>query len=235
MAKAKDGLENQAHSLARIAAALERLAPPGPEAHIDQEACAFVWEPGQSGLVAVALVAGVPLDLLKGIDFARATLLENTRRFSLGLAANNALLWKARGMGKSSLVKAVHAHINATYGDADRLVLVEIHREEIASLPLLLRLLRSSRAVFFCSATICRSIVTTPITNRSRRHLKVASRDGLPGSVLCHLQRGHLLPREMMDNERSTAINPVRGGRGKSLAVGPLRTVADLPCPRPGR
>jgi predicted AAA+ superfamily ATPase len=209
VAKAKDGLENQAHSLARIAAALERLAPPGPEAHIDQEACAFVWEPGQSGLVAVASVAGVPLDLLKGIDFARATLLENTRRFSLGLAANNALLWGARGMGKSSLVKAVHAHINATYGDADRLVLVEIHREEIASLPLLLRLLRSSprRFLLFCDD------LSFDRDDTHYKSLKAALEGGIegrPANVLFYAtsNRRHLLPREMMDNERSTAINP---------------------------
>src|SRR5262249_32604723 len=113
----------------RIAAALERLAPPPVQARIPS-GDAFIWEPAQGGLLPVREVAHLPLSLLKGIDAARDTLLENTRRFADDLPANNALLWGARGMGKSSLVKAVHADVNATRPAGVRLVLIEIHRED---------------------------------------------------------------------------------------------------------
>ena len=132
----------------RIAEALDRLAPAAVSRSAPDKGDAFVWEPGHGGLLAVAAVSAMPLSLLKGIDAARDTLVENTRRFAEGLPANNALLWGARGMGKSSLVKAVHGAVNEGRKGAKRLVLVEIHREEIASLPLLLRLLRESRRRF---------------------------------------------------------------------------------------
>ena len=140
--------------LERIAAALERRGAPPPDG--GQAALegsdVFVWEAEAVQLVPVAQVAAVPLDLLKGIDAARDTLFENTRRFASGLPANNALLWGARGMGKSSLVKAVHAEVNKGAGLKGRLALIEIHREDIISLPLLLRRLRGQqrRFLLFC-------------------------------------------------------------------------------------
>src|SRR5579862_7208859 len=123
--------------LKRIADALERLAPAALGRQAPAEGEAFVWEPLHGGLVGVAHVASLPLSLLKGIDVARDALFENTRRFARGLPANNALLWGARGMGKSSLVKAVHASVNALSAQdrsVGRMILIEIHREDIESL-----------------------------------------------------------------------------------------------------
>ena len=141
----------QAALLTRIASALERLAPP-PLGDVLPAGDAFVWEPAQGGLIAVPQVAHVDLSLLKGVENQRDTLLANTLRFAEGLPANNALLWGARGMGKSSLVKAVHEEVNKARNGQSRLVLIEIHREDIDSLPLLLRTLRASnrRVVLFC-------------------------------------------------------------------------------------
>jgi len=193
--------------LARVAAALERLAPPAMGASAPESGDAFVWEPAHGGLVGIEAVASVPITLLKGIDSARDTLLENTRRFADGLPANNALLWGARGMGKSSLVKAVHAEVNR--GRAERLVLVEIHREEIASLPVLLRLLRGSarRFLLYCDD------LSFDKDDTSYKSLKAALEGGIegrPSNVLFYAtsNRRHLMPRDMMENERSTAINP---------------------------
>ena len=192
---------------ARIAAALERLAPPAVAGTAPDAGEAFVWEPLHGGLVAVAHVAHLPIGLLKGVDHARDTLLENTRRFAEGLPANNALLWGARGMGKSSLVKAVHAEVNKNR--AARLVLVEIHREEIASLPVLLRLLRASsrRFLLYCDD------LSFDKDDTSYKSLKAALEGGIegrPDNVLFYAtsNRRHLMPRDMMENERSTAINP---------------------------
>jgi predicted AAA+ superfamily ATPase len=193
--------------LARIAAALERVAPIPTMTAAPASGNAFVWEPAQGGLVPVPSVASVPLGLLKGVDKARDTLLENTRRFAHGLPANNALLWGARGMGKSSLVKAAHAEVNRA--DPDALVLVEIHREEIASLPVLLRLLRGSnrRFLLYCDD------LSFDKDDTSYKSLKAALEGGIEGrpeNVLFYAtsNRRHLMPREMMDNERSTAITP---------------------------
>jgi len=194
---------------ARIAAALERLAPSAVAADAPVSGEAFVWEPGQGGLIAVECVSAVPLALLKGIDAQRDTLLENTRRFADRLPANNALLWGARGMGKSSLVKAVHVQVNATRKSGARLVLVEIHREEIASLPSLLRILRGSmrRFLLFCDD------LSFDKDDTSYKSLKAALEGGIegrPANVLFYAtsNRRHLMPRDMMENERSTAINP---------------------------
>ena len=194
--------------LKRVAQALERLAP----ASVLQRAPAgdaFVWEPSHGGLVAVEKVAAIPLSLLKGVDQARDTLLENTRRFADGLSANNALLWGARGMGKSSLVKAVHQEINARRKANVRLALIEIHREDIASLPLLLRILRSDKRRFllYCDD------LSFDKDDTSYKSLKAALEGGIegrPDNVLFYAtsNRRHLMPRDMMDNERSTAINP---------------------------
>src|SRR3954470_7084152 len=130
--------------LERIAAALERMVPP-PAARVDLAAAdAFVWEARGERLRPVPRVAGVPYDLLCGIEGAAATLYENTRRFAEGLPANNALLWGARGMGKSSLVKAIHEAVNQGRAPEARLALIEIHREDIVSLPLLRRRLRGA-------------------------------------------------------------------------------------------
>lgn len=197
---------DDSEAAARVAAALERLAPPAMAASVPAGA-AFVWEPAHGGLVAVAHVAHVPLHLLKGIDSARDTLLENTRRFADGLPANNALLWGARGMGKSSVVKAVHAKVNE--GRSDPLALVEIHREEIASLPQLLRILRDAKRRFllYCDD------LSFDKEDTSYKSLKAALEGGIegrPGNVLFYAtsNRRHLMPRDMMENERSTAINP---------------------------
>lgn len=192
--------------LARIAAALERQAPP-PAPSCDFTGDAFVFEP--PGLIGVAEVAVVPLALLKGIDHARHTLCENTRRFADGLPANNALLWGARGMGKSSLVKAVHAAVNTGRRGAARLALIEIHREDIAALPLLLRLIKASprRFLLFCDDL---SFDTDDTAYKSLKAALEGGIEGRPANVLFYAtsNRRHLMPRDMLDNERSTAINP---------------------------
>jgi len=202
-------LDLDADLLARIAAALERLAPPALASEAPLSGDAFVWEPGLGGLLAVPEVAHLPLALLKGVDYARDTLVENTTRFADGLPANNALLWGARGMGKSSLVKAVHAAVNEKREGAARLVLVEIHREEIASLPALLRILRGAKRRFllYCDD------LSFDKDDTSYKSLKAALEGGIegrPANVLFYAtsNRRHLMPRDMMDNERATAINP---------------------------
>jgi predicted AAA+ superfamily ATPase len=187
---------------------LERLAPPALGTDLP-DGDAFVWEPGQGGLVAVPHVAHVDLALLKGIENQRDTLLANTQRFAQGLPANNALLWGARGMGKSSLVKAVHEEINRARNGKDRLVLIEIHREDIDSLPLLLRILRSSKRhiLLFCDD------LSFDKDDTSYKSLKAALEGGIegrPGNTIFYAtsNRRHLMPRDLVDNERGTAINP---------------------------
>lgn len=194
--------------LARIADALDRLAP-APLGAALPDGDAFVWEPAQGGLVAVPHVAHVDLALLKGIESQRETLLANTRRFAEGLPANNALLWGARGMGKSSLVKAVHEEINQGRKAGDRLVLIEIHREDIDTLPLLLRILRTSkrRIVLYCDD------LSFDKDDTSYKSLKAALEGGIEGRPTNTIfyatsNRRHLMPRDLVDNERGTAINP---------------------------
>ena len=194
--------------LARIAEALERLAPPAIGTALP-DGDAFVWEPVQGGLVAVAQVAHVDLTLLKGVENQRDTLLANTTHFAQGLPANNALLWGARGMGKSSLVKAVHEEINRTRKNLDRLVLIEIHREDIDTLPTLLRILRTSkrRILLFCDD------LSFDKDDTSYKSLKAALEGGIEGRPTNTLfyatsNRRHLMPRDLVDNERGTAINP---------------------------
>jgi hypothetical protein len=197
--------------LERIAAALERAregAPPDGGMALGA-ADAFVWEAEGAHLVPVPQVAALPLALLKGIDLARDTLHENTRRFANGLPANNALLWGARGMGKSSLVKAVHAEVNRDKARDARLALIEIHREDIISLPLLLRRLRGAerRFLLFCDD------LSFDRDDTSYKSLKAALEGGVegrPANVLFYAtsNRRHMMPRDMMENERSTAINP---------------------------
>jgi hypothetical protein len=197
--------------LARIADALERRhagAESRPDA-VPEGADVFVWEAEAAQLMPVAQIAAVPLRLLKGIDAARDTLFENTRRFANGLPANNALLWGARGMGKSSLVKGVHAEVNSTLAGTGRLALIEIHREDIVSLPLLLRRLRghTRRFLLFCDD------LSFDRDDTSYKSLKAALEGGVegrPSNVLFYAtsNRRHMMPRDMMENERSTAINP---------------------------
>ena len=167
--------------LARIADALERLAPQRAAAPDFDAADAFVWHPDGRRLAPVTRVNRVEMSLLKGIDRVRDVLVENTERFAKGLPANNALLWGARGMGKSSLVKAAHAGVNAALtrqGKSTPLKLIEIHREDIESLPDLMGSSAARPIASSCSATICRSTPRTPPTSRSRRCSKAASRAG---------------------------------------------------------
>ena len=193
--------------LARIAAALERLAPrDAPDVDLGA-ADAFVWLAESERLEPVPEVNRVGLDLLKGIDRVRDILLENTRRFAAGLPANNALLWGARGMGKSSLVKAVHAETNREAPAP--LALVEIHREDIASLPRLLGRLRGvrRRCLLFCDDL---SFDASDTSYKSLKAVLEGGIEGRPDNILFYAtsNRRHLMPRDMMENERSTAINP---------------------------
>jgi hypothetical protein len=196
--------------LKRIADALERLAPAGaPQADFGA-ADAFVWHAAGRRLSPVPRVNRVEMNLLRGIDRVRDQLAENTIRFSRGLPANNALLWGARGMGKSSLVKAVHAEINATKTPESRpLKLIEIHREDIETLPDLMGLLRSDphRFVVFCDDL---SFDADDTSYKSLKAVLEGGIEGRPDNVIFYAtsNRRHLLPRDMMENERSTAINP---------------------------
>jgi predicted AAA+ superfamily ATPase len=193
--------------LERIAAALERLAgTPAPAPDFGAHA-AFVWHSTGNRLSEVAHVNRVELSLLKGIDQVRDILVENTRRFAEGLPANNALLWGARGMGKSSLVKAVHAAVDQGSG---RLKLIEIHREDIEALPELMALVRKQprwKFLVFCDD------LSFDAADTSYKSLKAALEGGIegrPDNMIFYAtsNRRHLLPRDMIENERSTAINP---------------------------
>ena len=193
--------------LKRIADALERLAPPVPPRSDLTAADAFVWHADHGWLEPVPTVNRVELDLLQGIERVRDILLENTRRFAAGLPANNVLLWGARGMGKSSLVKAAHAAVNAEKPHS--LVLVEIHREDIPSLPRLLALLRATerRCLLFCDDL---SFDQQDTSYKSLKAVLEGGIEGRPVNVVLYAtsNRRHLLSRDMIENERSTAINP---------------------------
>jgi len=196
--------------LNRIAAALERLAPAPNADPAFEAASAFIWHPQGTRLVPVARVNRVEMALLKGIDRMRDTLLENTERFAAGLPANNALLWGARGMGKSSLVKAVHAAVNAGHGQKSGILkLVEIHREDIESLPDLMTLLRGTpyRFIVFCDDL---SFDAEDTSYKSLKAVLEGGIEGRPENVILYAtsNRRHLMSRDMMENERSTAINP---------------------------
>jgi predicted AAA+ superfamily ATPase len=201
--------ELQTALLRRIADALERLAPaPAPAPDFDS-AEAFIWRADSGALAPVARVNRIDISLLRGVDRVRDLLVENTRRFARALPANNALLWGARGMGKSSLVKAAHAAINREEAVAGRLKLVEIHREDIEGLPALMTLLRDvpHRFIVFCDD------LSFDAGDTSYKSLKAALEGGVegrPANVLFYAtsNRRHLMPREMMENERSSAINP---------------------------
>lgn len=215
MAKSKSSKRNRGPAdepdpdmLARIAVALERLAPADHATPEFTKAEAFIWHPQGSRLAPVARVNRVEMGLLKGIDRMRDTLLENTERFARGLPANNALLWGARGMGKSSLVKAVHADVNAAHAHG-KLKLVEIHREDIESLPVLMTVLRGApfRFIVFCDDL---SFDAEDTSYKSLKAVLEGGIEGRPENVLLYAtsNRRHLMSRDMMENERSTAINP---------------------------
>lgn len=193
--------------LRRIAETLERFAPSNSQATDLAAADAFVWHSDGSRLEPVRQVNRVDLSLLQGIERQRDILLENTRRFARGYPANNALLWGARGMGKSSLVKAVHEAVNAEKKQS--LALVEIHREEIPSLPALLAILRAAgrRFLLFCDDL---SFDGTDASYKSLKAVLEGGIEGRPPNVIFYAtsNRRHLMPRDMIDNERSTAINP---------------------------
>ena len=193
--------------LARIADALDRLAPPPPAAVALADADAFVWHPAGARLQPVARVARVSLELLQGVEAQRERLLANTLRFAAGLPANNAMLWGARGMGKSSLVKAAHAEALARHPGS--LALIEIAREDIVTLPELLNLLRPSarRCLVFCDDL---SFEREDADYKALKSVLDGGIEGRPATVLFYAtsNRRHLMPREMIDNERGSAINP---------------------------
>jgi hypothetical protein len=192
--------------LDRIAAALERMAP-APMAAPDFDAAdAFVWHVAPDRLDPVGRVNRVALPLLLGIDRARDTLLANTLQFARGLPANNALLWGSRGMGKSSLVKAVHAEVLA---QGLALKIVEVQREDLPSIGRLLNLLRASDARFllFCDDL---SFSHDDQHYKSLKAVLDGGIEGRPDNVVFYAtsNRRHLMPRDMIENERSSAINP---------------------------
>ena len=197
--------------LERLAAALERMAPPAAPPIDFECAEAFVWQSAPEAFIPVAKVNRQPLALLKGIERACDQLLENTHRFARGLPANNALLWGARGMGKSSLVKAAHADVRKALGSRPPhdLKLVEIHREDISTMPRCLTHLRTSRHRFivFCDDL---SFDKDDTSYKSLKAVLEGGIEGRPENVLFYAtsNRRHLMPRDMMDNERATAINP---------------------------
>lgn len=194
-------------TLTRIADALERLAPE-TQPDFDLAATdAFVWHAETGKLEPIGSVNRIPLHLLKSIDRSRDILLENTRRFAAGYPANNALLWGARGMGKSSIVKALHATVSAEVDGG--LKLIEIHREDIPSLPTLLKPLRNMpfRCLLFCDDL---SFDADDSSYKSLKAVLDGGIEGRPDNVIIYAtsNRRHLMPRDMMENERSTAINP---------------------------
>jgi predicted AAA+ superfamily ATPase len=204
----EEALKSIAEQLALLVKYAERTAPPATVPPDFDAADAFVWQPEGRRLQPVPQVSRVDLSLLRGVDRMRDILLDNTLRFARGLPANNVLLWGARGMGKSSLVKAAHASVNQTPGIAAA-KLVEIHREDIETLPELMALVRAvdHRVILFCDD------LSFDGDDTSYKSLKAALEGGIEGrpeNVVFYAtsNRRHLLPRDMMENERSTAINP---------------------------
>jgi uncharacterized protein len=203
-----DTAERIARALEAIAVQLSAASPVPDATRSFAGADAFVWHP-DGRLAPVPRVSRVDLGLLRGIDRMRDILIENTERFADGLPANNALLWGARGMGKSSLVKATHASINLNRKPADRLKLIEIHREDIETLPALMDLLRASdfHFIVFCDDL---SFDGNDASYKSLKAVLEGGIEGRPENVILYAtsNRRHLLAREMIENERSTAINP---------------------------
>ena len=203
-----EAIETLNRKLDSLISLIERAVPEIPQKNDINAASTFVWNAEKNWLQPVPKVNRVEMHLLKGIERVRDILQVNTEQFANGMAANNVLLWGARGMGKSSLVKAVHAHINAKNPDYE-LKLIEIHREDIHSLPALLNLLRgfSQRIILYCDD------LSFDHDDTSYKSLKAAldgGVEGRPANVIFYAtsNRRHLLPRDMIENERSTAINP---------------------------
>jgi len=191
----------------RIAAALERMSPAPLPAPDFASASAFVWQADPDCLLAVPHVSRVPLDLLLGVDRSRDTLLANTGQFAQGLPANNALLWGARGMGKSSLVKAIHGALEV---DFPHLKIVELHREDLPTVGRLLNVLRAATAerfVLFCDDL---SFSHDDQHYKSLKAVLDGGIEGRPDNVILYAtsNRRHLMPRDMIENERGSAINP---------------------------
>ncbi len=197
--------------LRRIADVLDRLAPAGAPVNDLDAADAFVWHADREWFEPVPSVNRLPLGLLRGIDRVRDILIENTERFAAGLPANNVLLWGARGTGKSALIKAAHAAVNEARPGMRPgvLALIEIHREDIPSLPRLLTLVRDSarRCLLFCDDL---SFDQNDTSYKSLKAVLEGGIEGRPGNVVLYAtsNRRHLMPRDMIENERSTAINP---------------------------
>jgi uncharacterized protein len=209
----KDGRVRTKDYLARIADALETIARAVTQDDDSGgfalgEADAYHWQGEDGTLLPVPKVSRVPLAMLKGIDHVRNLLLANSEQFARGHGANNALLWGARGMGKSSLVKAIHADIAEREG-FERLVLVEIAREDLETLPQLMRAIagQPARFIVFCDDL---SFDSGETSYKSLKTILDGGLEGRPDNVLFYAtsNRRHLMPRDMIENERSTAINP---------------------------
>jgi len=203
-------MEEIARSVARIAEGIDALAGVQKTAAIRLTgADAYHWDASTQALVPVEKVNRVPLDLLQGVDDLAESLLQNTRQFAAGHGANNALLWGARGMGKSSLVKAVHAEVAHTLADRGQLILVEINREDLPTLPHLMRGIGAleARFIIFCDDL---SFDRDEASYKSLKTILDGGIEGRPANALFYAtsNRRHLMPRDMIDNERSTAINP---------------------------
>ncbi len=202
-------LKNIDKNLSRLADALERLAPQDGDLPDMDGADCFVWNPDQGRLEPVDKINRIDMSLIRGIDRVRDILIDNTKRFADGYPANNVLLWGARGMGKSSLVKAAHGMISTLENPTNSLKLIEIHREDINSLPKLMAIIRAlpHRFILFCDD------LSFDHDDTSYKSLKAALEGGVEGrpeNILFYAtsNRRHLLPRDMIENERSTAINP---------------------------
>lgn len=196
--------------LDRIAAALDRLSGGvAPAPHVLGDASGYHWDGRSGALQPVARINAVPYELLKGLDGVLPALLRNTEQFAHGHGANNVLLWGARGMGKSSAVKAVHQRVAPGLNEDQRLVLVEISREDIETLPVLLRVLTAlpARFIVFCDDL---SFDRDETSYKSLKSILDGGIEGRPANVVFYAtsNRRHLMPRDMIDNERSTAINP---------------------------
>ena len=193
-------------TLKRIADALERLAPPSGTAPDFSQAAAYVWHADPDRLEPVAKVNRIGVDLLVGIDRSRDTLLANTKQFAAGLPANNALLWGARGMGKSSLVKAIHGTVHA---EMPALKMVEVQREDLPTIGRCLNMLRAApeRFILFCDDL---SFGHDDAHYKSLKAVLDGGIEGRPENVVLYAtsNRRHLMPRDMIENERSTAISP---------------------------
>ncbi|RCL00294.1 MAG: putative ATPase [Candidatus Tokpelaia sp. JSC188] len=197
------------YKLDQLIAILSRMAPPTPIPIEGKKADCFIWNPNRFSADPVEKVNRIDISLISGVDNVRDILLRNTRCFAKGLPANNALLWGARGMGKSSLIKATQALINKQEKNILSLKLVEIHREDIHTLPILINELKKNkyRFILFCDDL---SFECEDTSYKSLKTILDGSIEGFPSNVLFYAtsNRKHLIPQDMIENERSTAISP---------------------------